>query len=260
MACSAPTVTVGGVTISTDDFTNAQELINKVSGDLGDPTHDEYNDNIADGNNTKGTKGIQFPAPIQTTLPGPITQTPSATVDTPTVSKNGVSVTGAGWSGNYDMQLSPNFKVRDFTIGPGIVFPHQLQDFNATYTAAVRCNNLQGVAVNIAENVFTKFGKFRINSGIRNENSVKNGLSQHVTGQAIDIQFPGWTYEQYWNNAPWIKDNIPYDQFIFEHSSTTGLAWYHLSFNLSGNRAGSDRTKVMTMYRNLYNPGLQRHG
>ena len=51
----------------------------------------------------------------------------------------------------------------------------------------------------------------------------------------------------------------PFDQFIFEHSSKTGLAWYHLSFRRSGNRPASDRTKVMTMYRGHYDSGLRRY-
>ena len=92
-------------------------------------------------------------------------------------------------------------------------------------------------------------------------NSVKApGISQHVTGQAIDVQFTGWSYERYWENAQWVKDNIPYDQFIFEHSSKNSLAWYHLSYNSTGNRAASVPSKVMTMYRNHYDSGLKKYG
>jgi len=73
------------------------------------------------------------------------------------------------------------------------------------------------------------------------------------------VQFAGWTYERYWQATAWIKDNLPYDQFIFEHSDRTGLAWFHLSYNRSGNRPVTQRTKVMTMYRNQYSPGLLRY-
>ncbi len=76
----------------------------------------------------------------------------------------------------------------------------------------------------------------------------------------MDVQFAGWNYQTYWDNAAWVKDNIPYDQFIFEHSDKTGLAWFHLSFNNTGNRPATSPTKVMTMYRNHYDPGLQKHG
>jgi hypothetical protein len=100
----------------------------------------------------------------------------------------------------------------------------------------------------------------QITSGIRNINTLNGGrVSQHVTGQAMDVQFTGWSYERYWDNAKWVKDNIPYDQFIFEHSSRTGSAWYHLSFNAAGNRAAGSADKVMTMYRNHFDSGLKRY-
>ena len=255
--CTAPTITVGGVTLSTDDFTNAKDLL-KISGDKGDPVMDAYEENIASGNNTNGTKGVQFPAPVQTSPPPPITATPVAQDNTVPIAKNGtVPGSVAVWTGDYDLQLSPNFKVRNFTINA--VFPNQLIDY-LTYTAASRCANLQGLAINVAEAMLAKFGRFNINSGLRNASSTPSGVSQHILGQAIDIQIPGWTYAKYWDNAAWVRDNIPYDQFIFEHSSSTGLAWYHLSYNIAGNRASTVSTKVMTMYQNHYSPGLQRHG
>ena len=159
--------------------------------------------------------------------------------------------------GDYDFQLSPNFKVRNFTVGA--VFKNPLTDA-AGLTAAQRCCNLQNLAVNVAEPLRAKFGAFNINSAIRNTNTVSPGVSQHVSGQAMDVQFPGWTYEMYWNNAAWVRDNIPYDQFIFEHSSSSGLAWYHLSYNPAGNRPSSNPFKCCTMYRNQYSPGLKRFG
>ena len=270
MACSTPstviTVATGDtVTLSTSPLQNASVLLSTVSGDNGDPTLDEYTENIGNGNNSVGSTGVQLPSdpngspPIQTSLPtgSPIPGTQSDT--TLATGGNGVQITPGAWSGDYAAQVSPNFKLRQFTINA--VFPNQLIDYNSTYTAGVRFNNLQGLAVNIAEALLARFGPFNINSGIRNKTSTPPpGLSQHITGQAMDVQFPGWTYDRYWDNAPWIVANLPFDQFIFEHSDSTGLAWYHLSFNLTGNRASTDRTKVMTMFRNHYDPGLQKHG
>lgn len=256
MACSAPTITVGGVTISTSDFENARELMT-VSGDQGDPTLDGYDENIANGNNTKSTNGVQFPPPKQTTLPPPIKETPEKSDDKVPPGGNGISVTCTTWVGDYDYPLSPNFKVRDFTVNA--FFPNPLIDVPGQ-TASQRCCNLQALAVNVAEPLRAKFGSFRINSGVRNQNTTPNGTSQHVLGEAFDAQWSGWTYSMYWENAAWVRDNIPYDQFIFEHSSSTGLAWYHLSFKQAGNRPASSSTKVMTMYRNNYSPGLKRFG
>lgn len=256
MSCTPLTVTVGGVTISTSDFQNAAEILAIVSGDGGDPTQDEFEENIANGNNDNSATGVQFPPAKQTTLPPPIPTPAEESNDKPPPIVPGAPVTCSTWTGDYNFQLSPNFKVKDFTISA--VFPNQLTDYPG-YTKSERCCNLQHLAVNVAEALRAKFGPFNINSGVRNASSSVSP-SQHIKGQAMDVQFSGWSYARYWENAAWIKDNIPYDQFIFEHSDKTGLAWYHLSYNKSGNRPATANTKVMTMYRNNYSSGLKRYG
>lgn len=257
MACTPPTVIIGGVTISTSDFVNAREIITRVSGDAGDPTLDEYEENIANGNNTRATTGIQFPPPVQTTLPEPIPEKSKGNITDEPPGTQGTPVGCSPWTGNYSQQLSPNFTVKNFTVGA--TFPYPLTDYPG-FPASTRLCSLQNLAMNIAEPMLAKFGRFNINSGLRNQTSSKSNISQHVKGEAMDIQFPGWSYSRYWDNAEWVRNNIPYDQFIFEHSPTTGLAWYHLSFRRAGGRAASDRTKVMTMYKNKYSPGLLRYG
>jgi hypothetical protein len=257
MACNTPVIVVGGTTIATTDYQNAQELL-KISGDDGDPTLDGYDENIAGGNNDRSTTGVQIgDPPVQTSppTPSPVPGTESNNAPPPPVAS--LPTTCIPWDGNYDFQLSDNFKVRDFTINA--VFPNELIDY-LTYTKDVRCCNLQALARNVAEPLLAKFGKFKINSALRNKSSTPSGISQHITGQAVDVQFDGWSYDKYWDNAAWVKDNIPYDQFIFEHSDKTGLAWFHLSFSQDNPRPATDRTKVMTMYRNHYDPGLQKHG
>lgn len=256
----------GGCMPSQSPFGAAMNLMNTVSGGGGDPTYDEYDENIANGNNTSGTTGSQPPntsntkPPVQTTLPPPTVPPAEVKELTPPPGGNGWPTTCMIWDGvNYGVSISPHFKLEDFSTGA--YWPHPLTSGDvAGFSMQTRFCNLQAVALNIAEPMYAKFGTMRINSGIRNESTTKSGISQHVAGQAIDIQFSGWTYDMYWNNALWVKDNIPYDQFIFEHSSTTGLAWYHLSFNRAGNRAPSVATKVMTMYRNNYSSGLHRYG
>jgi len=259
MSCKPPTIEVAGVTISTNDFENAQELL-KVSDDQGDPTLDGYDENIANGNNSSGTTGVQFPPSEQTAPPTPSPIPAEESNDKKPTDKDGTDpvcpVFTVVDNSTYDIQLSPNFKVSDFTIKA--VFPNRILDI-PRITPQDRVCNLKGVAQNICEPMLAKFGAFKINSGLRNNNTTPSGISQHVSGQAVDIQFPGWTYDRYWENAAWIRDNIAYDQFIFEHSSTTGLAWYHLSFNRDGNRTSNLPTKVMTMYRNHYDPGLKRY-
>ena len=257
MACTSPRIVVGGVTISTNDFENARELIANISGDVGDPSYDGYEENIANGNNNKNRSGIQFPPSSQTSPPAGISDLPSDTYNRTPPGLQGNSVVCIPWTGNYQQTISTNFKIEDFTVKA--LWPHQMQDYPG-FSASARVCNLQGLAVNVAEPILAKFGTFIINSGLRNTTSSSNGISQHVTGEAMDIQFTGWTYNRYWDNAKWIAENIPYDQFIFEHSDKTGLAWYHLSFKRSGNRAPSDPNKIMTMYKNRYSPGLLKFG
>lgn len=257
MGCAAPTITVGGVIISTSIATNAMTLVTTVSGDQGDPTLDEYTENIANGNNTRNTSGVQFNDAVQTSLP-----TPSPIPGTESNNKAAPGLPGVGgpnlvWNGDYDALLSPNFKVRAFTINAK--FPFQLIDY-LSFTKDTRFSNMSALAVNVVEPMLAKFGPLNINSGLRNKSSTASGISQHIKGEAVDIQFSGWNYQRYWDNAQWVKDNIPYDQFLFEHSSLTGLAWFHLSYSRTGGRAPGDPTKVMTMYRNHYDPGLHKHG
>ncbi len=281
MGCSAPTVIVGGVNLSTSVAENQQALVSLVGGDQGDPTQDEYTSYIANGNNTSGVKGIQFPVtgqtlPTQTTLPTP-SPFPAITSDTtPPPNKPTPQTATSTWDGvNYDGpagtagQMSKNFTLRVFTIGGGTdapqnlisgpVFPNPIVDVPG-YTAQQRYANLQALSANVLEPLLAKFGPFRLNSVLRNTNTVKPpALSQHYTGQAADIQFPNWAYDTYWANAAWIRDNIPYDKFIFEHSPSHPTVWIHLSFNSAGGRASSDPTKVMTMYRGHYDSGLKKY-
>lgn len=260
MPCTAPVVVVEGLVFSTNQWENTKDLVKEVGSDTSDPTHDGYDENIATGNNTKATTGVQVPGPEQTTPPPPITQEAKKTDDKkPPVQGSGVIPDCPLTLPDplYSYQLSQNYTVKDFCHAP--LEKAQLVDAFGL-TALQRLCNLKGLAINVVEPIRTRFGSAtRINSALRGDNTTKNGVSQHCKGQAVDIQFVGWTYDMYWEAAPWVRDNIKYDQFIFEHSNKTKLAWFHLSYNPSGNRPTSDRTKVMTMFNNSYSPGLQRH-
>jgi len=56
----------------------------------------------------------------------------------------------------------------------------------------------------ILEPMLTLYGPtFIITSGFRD----KTGGSLHNKGQAVDIQFPGFTAQQYWDRAKEIRDD-----------------------------------------------------
>ncbi|AUR97761.1 PAAR motif protein [Vibrio phage 1.244.A._10N.261.54.C3] len=154
------------------------------------------------------------------------------------------------YSGGYDFKLSENFTLKDLTIGA--TFAHTLKEQNGLTEAEIVCN-LQGLAENVLEMIWYMWPNFRINSGFRTSSG---GTSQHEKGQAVDIQWPGLSYDEYWARAQWIKKHLNYDQFLFEHGKSV---WFHLSYNRSGNRSVTASNKIMTMYKNKFTKGLKRY-
>ena len=99
-------------------------------------------------------------------------------------------------------------------------------------------NEMQGqsmidLCVNVLERIRERFGKpVVIDSGFRSEelnNAVPNSSksSQHTLGQAADIVIPGVPLVEVFL---YIKDNLKYDQVIFE------LTWVHVSYKVHDNR------------------------
>ena len=100
--------------------------------------------------------------------------------------------------------------------------------------------------ITLAEKVFEPirehFGvPIHISSGYRSkELNAKIGgsaSSQHCKGQAIDIDMDGGT-----NGVTnkmvydYIKDNLPFDQLIWEFGDDTNPDWVHVSYNEGKNR------------------------
>jgi zinc D-Ala-D-Ala carboxypeptidase len=96
----------------------------------------------------------------------------------------------------------------------------------------------------LAENVFEKirehFGvPIHISSGYRSKELNKaiggSATSQHCSGEAIDIDMDGSangvTNAQVFN---YIKDNLQFDQLIWEFGSDTNPDWVHVSYESTG--------------------------
>lgn len=96
-------------------------------------------------------------------------------------------------------------------------------------------------ACRVFEPVRNHFGKpIRINSFFRSQelNKAIGGArnSQHMKGEAIDmsaIPSTGLTNSQIFN---WIKDNLEFDQLIWEYGNINNPAWVHVSFSAEKNR------------------------
>ena len=100
--------------------------------------------------------------------------------------------------------------------------------------------NLKLLCENVLEKVRIHFGRpVIVNSGYRGPKlnkaigGVKN--SQHLTGQAADIEVPGVDNSVLFC---WIRDNLVFDQVIleFHKKGVPDSGWVHISWNTKGNR------------------------
>jgi len=138
---------------------------------------------------------------------------------------------------DYNMQLSPNYKLKDLTTGA--VFPHTIAAQNGLSTDDI-INNLKALCVNILEPLREQYSGFNINSGFRRGSSG----SQHNKGMAVDIQFPALSIPNSAGYNPiieWVRINLPFDQFIVEHGRSG--PWLHISHDrLKLNQRGQTLT------------------
>lgn len=98
--------------------------------------------------------------------------------------------------------------------------------------------NFKKLAENVFEPIRAHFGKpIRLSSGYRSAalNKAVGGASssQHCKGEAIDIDMDGTDIK----NAEifnFIKDNVNFDQLIWEFGTDTNPDWVHVSYNSDG--------------------------
>ena len=98
--------------------------------------------------------------------------------------------------------------------------------------------NFKKLAENVFQPIREHFGvPIHISSGYRSKalnTAVKGSLSsQHCTGEAIDIDMDGTaiTNAQIFN---FIKDNLTWDQLIWEFGTDTNPDWVHVSYESTG--------------------------
>lgn len=145
-------------------------------------------------------------------------------------------------------QLSPNFTLG--MLSSKCVFPYRVAAQGGLSLADIVCN-LKALCVNILEPMRAQFPHgFRVNSGFR----VGSGKSQHLRGQASDVQWAGISNQEYLVRAQWIRDHLPFDQLIMEHSPKTHSIWIHTSYNRN---AAKQRGEVLTMIAGRYPKGLK---
>lgn len=99
--------------------------------------------------------------------------------------------------------------------------------------------NFKKLAENVFEKIRNYFGKpIRISSGYRSAalNKITKGASttsQHSTGEAIDIDMDNTdiTNKEVFD---YIKDNLSFDQLIWEFGTDKNPDWVHVSYESTG--------------------------
>lgn len=104
---------------------------------------------------------------------------------------------------------------------------------------AQQIENMKTVGTMVFDKVREHFGKpIRVSSffrSLRLNNAVGGASkSQHVEGKAIDMQGTnGLTNAEIFH---YIKNNLDFDQLIWEFGNDTEPAWVHVSYNRGKNR------------------------
>lgn len=98
--------------------------------------------------------------------------------------------------------------------------------------------NMKKLAINVFQPIREHFNvPIHISSGYRSlelNKAIKGSkTSQHCTGEAIDIDMDGTTVSNA-NIFNWIKNNIVFDQMIWEFGTDTNPDWVHVSYESSG--------------------------
>jgi hypothetical protein len=131
------------------------------------------------------------------------------------------------------LQLTPNYnlgQVSSYTPAGGHTIPSSGE---AGYTQAQLVANLKFTLLNCIEPLKAQYPSQFVTSGWRPYSG--NPSSQHPKGQAIDNQFRGVPFGNYYDIAVWMKQNVPYDQLIIEGRYPTSL-WIHISCTSSPRR------------------------
>lgn len=112
-------------------------------------------------------------------------------------------------------------------------------------------SNMQYLGLKVFDPLYEHFeGKIKINNMYRSKKlnkALKNAgyaaskTSQHMVGQAIDID----ALAPYTNKDlfKYIVENLDFDQIIWESGTDTNPDWVHVSYKLNGNRKDKKQYK-----------------
>ena len=157
---------------------------------------------------------------------------------------------------NFDEPIGKYFKLKD------LIYSTTATDYGINNTPGVDGNhsqiveNLRALMDNVVDKIGDTYPDLIITSGFRcielNTHSDIGGSknSQHVWGQAADIQVPGLTTAQLYN---WVHNNIKvWDQIVWEYPENGEKSWVHVSYSRWRDRRKTTLASNLDKFHNLY--------
>ena len=140
------------------------------------------------------------------------------------------------------MQLTKNFSLIELTSSETAV----RKGINNTPTTEVVVN-LKYLCENVMQPLRDWYGKpINITSGYRSPQLNKaiggSTTSDHCLGRAIDFTLPQDDYKEVFD---YIRENLIFDQLIWEMGNDIAPQWIHVSFRIDNNRK-----QVLRAYKN----------
>ena len=134
------------------------------------------------------------------------------------------------------LSISNRFTIASLTTQPACS-KTRLSAFNGKSEYEIACN-MKALAEQVLDPIKEKYPNMLITSAFRNYVPEGGSLtSQHMKGQAADLQFNGASKSQYFEIAQWIRDTLPFDQLLLEYKTTgTRNPWIHVSYTRDGCR------------------------
>jgi len=151
---------------------------------------------------------------------------------------------------DYAARISKYYTLANLSIRA--IFPHKIQAQHGLTEGEIACN-LANLANRALDPIRDKYPGFNVNSGFRKQ----KGRSDHETGCAVDIQWPGVPMSELRNRCEWVRDNVPgCYQIIFERpAGMGGTGWMHVAFR-DGKPAPAGRFVMTFLGGNNFVTGL----
>ena len=125
------------------------------------------------------------------------------------------------------IQLSEHFSLREMTASGTAM---QLNIDNTPDEAQTEC--LRNLCQQVLEPLRKRFGVIRVTSGFRSKrlNNAVGGVicSQHLLGEAADLHISNREVGR--KMYDYIRNNLDFDQLLFEHRMANGCIWLHVSY------------------------------